>query len=525
MGLHFGHDCAIAIINEGRLEFYAHMERYTRVKHDSIYLTALPKLFPNLPPLSKDDFLVMVSIGGKNATKEYFNNFWANLHNTSQESFGYDPRLVRGFNPIEPNNFVFEMLGRQPNVVINHHLAHALTAWAYRADDRSRVFLAYDGAGCDGEGYPQSSLVGEVGPQGIKAYFDAEVIPSSIPVSELLGNSTAGKAMGLAGYITPKKKWSEGDLARKILQYTLGPPLYNPRFLQLNDLQNISQEDLEFVAEFYRWYTQQVMWPAIEANVIKYAQDRPLMIGGGSTLALELNTRIYELNQDVTFAPPTDDSGLAIGAALFAYFFHSGRWINLRTPAINALPVGLPRVGPQSPKEIANAIASGETVGLLRKQAEAGPRALGFRSLLASAGDYDNLIKVSQTIKGREWYRPLAPMVLDEEFDRFFEGPQGTMMQYRVQCRQDSMNLIPAVVHTDGSSRPQVVDESDPWLYELLKEYKKLTGVGCIINTSLNGKGKPICNTYEDAREDFLNLPVVISALPYRAWGQRVVLV
>jgi carbamoyltransferase len=94
--------------------------------------------------------------------------------------------------------------------------------------------------------------------------------------------------------------------------------------------------------------------------------------------------------------------------------------------------------------------------------------------------------------------------VTEEAFDQYFIGPKGKYMQYRVECTKKAQRCLPAIVHKDNSARPQVVSKKDdPWLHELLVECENLIGHPCLINTSLNSKGKPICNTLDDATEDF----------------------
>jgi carbamoyltransferase len=111
-------------------------------------------------------------------------------------------------------------------------------------------------------------------------------------------------------------------------------------------------------------------------------------------------------------------------------------------------------------------------------------------------------------------------MVTAEQFDRFFLGPRGKYMQYRVDCTEEAQELLPAICHRDNSARPQVVyQEDDPWLHELLVEYGRRSGVECLINTSLNKRKKPICNTYEDVRREMRGKELDVVCLPHEAWS------
>jgi carbamoyltransferase len=331
--------------------------------------------------------------------------------------------------------------------------------------------------------------------------------------------------MGLAGYM-PDTDWDEGRLLKAFLTYMAEQfhrhpenwkhGLRSPNF----QLLGLDQDSMEFVAAFYKWHMLEFVGEAVAKNYNRLGSKRGMVIAGGSALALELNTRLYEMtNGDLVFGPGADDSGLALGCAAFAYFLGNNRWPRVHTASLNELQTDLPAVGPQTPKEIAKLLSKNEVVALVRGKAELGPRALGYRSLLANASDSNNLKRVSQEIKNREFYRPLAPIVTEEEFDRFFEGPRGNYMQYRVLCKPETEQTLPAIVHKDKSARPQVVSAlRDPWMHELLVEYGKLTGHQCLINTSLNANNKPICNTIADVIEDMQNKNVVIACLPTKAW-------
>ena len=359
-------------------------------------------------------------------------------------------------------------------LVVGHHVAQAACSWLWRLDDRRRKYIAYDGWGYTEAGMGTSSQWGTIGPEGI-IQGQTGTIPSSSPLSRPFGFGGTGKLMGLSGYYYDQ-------------------PARDIWFLRRQ--RNPSERTLRKLAGFYRWKIEEI-WRAIEPHI-----DGPVVIGGGTTLALELNSRIYEKAGDVVFGPPADDSGLALGAAAIAYHTVTGKWPKLdRVDLLNGPAIAAS--GPQRQDCIASILANGFPVGLIRGYAEAGPRALGFRSLLARPCE-DAIHKLSIGLKGREYYRPLAPVVTDRHFDRLFIGPRGRWMQYRVQCTDEARKLTPGIVHRDGSSRPQVLRQcDDPWLYDLLVEFGKLYGVECLVNTSLNGPGKPICHTIADARHDF----------------------
>jgi carbamoyltransferase len=486
IGYNGTHDASIVIFNEeGNLEFYAEAERFGRREKQTNDLSCLLETFPDIS-IGKNDLISTIA-----------------MNQDSTATDNYDDTLVR---KITSDHFYYNGKKLQSTYVIDHHLAHAISSWCFRPDDAERLFLAYDGAGymaCPNRPI-KSSLVGTISDKGFHKINDATPIISSMPVATMLGGNTksAGKAMGLAGYfpdISPMQPSAENLL--RVLYSTINEFSGKPQCCLFGDT---DLDKMKFVASFYKFMIQQI-WKCVEENLDNHLEKMGVVIGGGTALALEINTKIHEKTKgDLVFGPPTSDSGLALGAAAFACFHTTGKWPKLDTPSLQVLQKPLPKFGPQEPKEIAQLIAKNEIVGLLRDKAEAGPRALGFRSVLASATKKENLKLVSEELKERQFYQPLAPMVTEEAFDRYFIGPKGRYMQYRVECTKEAQKYLSAIVHKDNSARPQVVSKSkDPWLHELLVECENLIGHPCLINTSLNSKGKPICNSLEDAIEDF----------------------
>ena len=514
IGLYIGHDASVAVLDEtGELVFFGQVERYSRHKKHGFDLEPLD-CFHDMPMPEKGD-LIVTCAGPDN----YFDARWRASDNISQEDSGYDMSLVRHYKPQGSKNIFEKYVARDPDIEIHHHLAHAFAAWCFRKDDRDKLFLCYDGCGKDALQRLTSYLVGRIGMGGFSKIEDATPIPSSIPIVGLLGKDSAGKAMGMAGYM-PKRDWS-ADRTMELIQYSL-----NERFeasypyVGASGQEGVTEDMMQFVADYYRFYTGEI-WKAVKDNIERFHNGNGVVIGGGTTLALEINSKIHAMTGDVTFAPPTDDSGLALGCAAFALWHSCRRWPRIATPSLNELQDPLPAVGPQTTLEIARLIADDHVVGLLRGKGEAGPRALGFRSLLALP-KAENLKRVSQDIKGREFYRPLAPMVTAEHFDQCFVGPKGEYMQYLVECTEKAQKLLPAVVHRDNTARPQVVyKDKDPWLHELLTHVGEMTGSECVINTSLNRRRKPICNTYLDAERDMQGKGVTLVSLPHDRWSMK----
>lgn len=162
-----------------------------------------------------------------------------------------------------------------------------------------------------------------------------------------------------------------------------------------------------------------------------------------------------------------------------------------------------------TPAGLAKILAEGEIVGVFSGRSEIGPRALGGRSILADPRRAMVRERINRELKGREPFRPLAPMVLAHRFDDYFVDPrQADRFMLRVaratdRCRQDA----PAVVHVDGTARVQVVDEqTDPFLKALLEAFESETGIPILLNTSFNRRGEPIVETPLDAVDAFVGM-------------------
>ena len=153
---------------------------------------------------------------------------------------------------------------------------------------------------------------------------------------------------------------------------------------------------------------------------------------------------------------------------------------------------------------LAQLLANESVVALFRGRMEFGPRALGCRSLLASPKSAKTREKLN-VIKGREQFRPLAPLIREEDYDLYFEGPPNRYMMFAVKVHPRTAQCAPAVVHADGTARAQIIRRSeDPFLHETLSHFHRETGVPILVNTSLNVRGKPIDESPVDALCSFL---------------------
>src|SRR4051812_2260661 len=251
--------------------------------------------------------------------------------------------------------------------------------------------------------------------------------------------------------------------------------------------------------------------------------DRDLVMAGGVALNCVANSRLWREGpfERVWVQPASGDSGTALGAAL-----HVARGLGdapgpMRTAALGrgwdedalARRLDVAGLSYERPDDVAAAVADvladDGVVAWFQGRSEFGPRALGHRSLLADPRRAANLEKLND-IKGREQFRPVAPMVLAERAAEIFDGPlPSPFMLFTHDVRDGWRERIPAVVHVDGTARIQTVDrEQEPLVARMLECFEARTGVPVVVNTSLNTAGRPMVDDPRDALECFGSTPV-----------------
>ena len=165
---------------------------------------------------------------------------------------------------------------------------------------------------------------------------------------------------------------------------------------------------------------------------------------------------------------------------------------------------------------IVDLLVAGKVVGLFQGRSEFGPRALGHRSILADPRSAAMRDFVNAKVKKREWFRPLAPIVLLEEASRYFDIRRPSpFMQFAAPVRPEMAAVIPAVTHVDCTARLQTVGpEDDPLLRAVLARFAAQTGVPVLLNTSYNGQDEPIVETPVEALATFRATPMHVLAMP-----------
>lgn len=417
-------------------------------------------------------------------------------------------------------------------IVYDHHTSHAATAFYQSAFDEMLIFT-FDGGG-DGAFFNVYKGSRKDGLKLICKYnYDlgfpymvlAEILDDIRRDPLYIGNLVyAGKLMGLCAYGNVREEWIKhfDDFYSKFfydgVSYLGGTQIMKDAMIEL--MRNIGVED--YVYNESR-YTGQLAWDiaatsqrAFENMFFKLAgkyieenPELPIGMAGGCALNVLLNTKLAIMKNGQVFIPPNvNDCGIAVGAIM--WFLNPQSQVDLTYSGIPILDENMFSAYVQNHNmivqdgvtitELAGYIAEGHIVGLIQGNSEHGSRALGNRSILCSpVGDMKDVINFK--VKKREWYRPFAPVVHLEDVNKYFDFDyESRHMTYAPLIKKEFRDKIPAVTHNDGTGRLQTVTrQQNEFLYDLIAETKKLTGIGVLLNTSFNVNGKPILSSLSDA--------------------------
>jgi carbamoyltransferase len=418
---------------------------------------------------------------------------------------------------------------------VEHHLAHEASAFLAAPFDEAAVMTL------DGRGENTATSYGQLVAGGYRRIGQVP-LPHSLGllyerVTEHLGflrSSDEYKVMALASYGKPTYE----HVFREIVQvgddgsYTVadvdlrealgaarakGAELAQRHFDIAHSLQAVLEHT---VIELARWLERRT-------------GARNLCLAGGVALNCVLNARLRDRDifDDVWVQPAAGDAGTALGAALWVDWTENGRRRGYRMehaylgPEYSAEEVGafldrskLPyRKLPNVAEECARLLAEDKILGWFQGRMEFGPRALGGRSILASPLSPAMQQRLNE-IKDREDFRPVAPVVLEEEAGAWFaNGARAPFMLFVFDVLPEKAGAIPAVRHVDGTARVQTVNrEQHSLYYDLLEAFQRRTGVPVLVNTSFNTRGEPIVCTPRDAIECFASSPLDALAIgPY----------
>lgn len=420
-----------------------------------------------------------------------------------------------------------------PVVYVEHHEAHAATGYYRRPWKDKALVFTLDGAG-DGLSATVSIGVGDTMRRIAQtSYFDSPSDNVYSDITEYLGMKRFEheyKVMGLAPY----GNWRETiDIFRRVIR--LNPT--NP--LEFENRTRFYHYRLQAV---YRKYLVRKRFDHIAAGVQKHFEElvcawvkeavkltgiHRIVGSGGSFLNVKTNMLLRALPEvsEMFVYPACDDSGIAEGAAIVAYISYcKDHRIPWRIKPITDVYYGqelspetiveflkskkvMKRARKVDPEQIATMIAGGKILARFAGRDEWGPRALGNRSIMADPRDLRIVHQLNSAIKQRDFWMPFAPAILDEDQPRYVK--QSCFSPYMIEAfhtkEKAAQDMFAAIHPADQTTRPMTVNAWNPAWQDIIREFKKITGVGAIINTSFNLHGYPMVGTPEIALETFTN--------------------
>ena len=525
------HDPAAALVVDGETVAAAEEERFSRRKHGK---RPVPFSAWELPEL---------------AARWCLREAGLDITDVDAVAYSYDPQLAKPADEMglddpwdhlrqtyaqrAPGFLATALPGLDPAAVrfVPHHVAHAASAGlgSPHHDDADVLVL-------DGRGECASHLAGHYR-DGQLETFRSQELPHSLgllyeTVTEHLGflrSSDEFKVMALASYGTPRFL---DELRRAV--YTTGDGGFRTEPIDWQSLVKQRGADEEWTqdhADLAASVQHRLEEVLLELTGWLHGRTgaRALTLAGGVALNCVANTRLHSDSpyEHVWVQPAAGDAGTALGSAL-----HVARGGGDATAAMPGADLGrgwsdeeleawlttarLPFERPADvAEEVAECLAHNGVVAWFQGRSEYGPRALGHRSLLAHPGHEKNLERLND-VKGREQFRPVAPMVLAERASQIFHrGPlPSPYMLFVHDVDPQWRDRVPAVVHVDGTARVQTVDtDAEPLVHRMISAFERRTGIPVVINTSLNTAGRPMVDDPRDALECFGSAPVDLLAI------------
>ncbi len=444
---------------------------------------------------------------------------------------------------------------------IDHHLAHAYAAIPFMSNHEKRVVLTCDGAG---DGLCATVNIYENGKMETlsKTSFDNSLGLLYCAVVDLLGmsrNEHEFKVMGLAPYAKVSSGEKVYDKLKELVFYDEESMTLKSRFpLQRATEYLIANEYFNYRFDSLAYGIQKLtenILTEMSRHVLNKFQVSNLAIGGGVFMNVKANQKILALDEvkDFTVSPSSGDESLAIGAAVYGYIKYYGYkdikqvkniyWGSEYTDiqikkaiddyryegkyedgtTISASSIKVEYFDEMNEikieKKVAEILAGNNVIGRFSGRAEWGARALGNRSILANPSSMNNVKLINEMIKNRDFWMPFATSIMYEEGEKYLHNEKMNLSPYMAITFETKplaeKNIIAALHPYDLTSRPQTVTkEANEKYWNIINEFKNITDIGGILNTSFNLHGEPNVENPYDAIRTF-----DLSGMKYLAIG------
>ena len=557
----FYHDSAAALIKDGKIIAAAQEERFTRIKHDSVFPINAINYCMQEARINSSDIRIVT----------FYDKPFLKFERILETYLAYAPKGIKSFLKSMPiwikkklwiKALIQDLLGYDGKIIFpEHHASHAASTF-FVSPFEEAAFLTMDGVG---EWTTTSYGIG----YGNKIEIQADIrFPNSLGLlysafTHYAGfrvNSGEYKVMGLAPYGEPKFKnliydhlidvKDDGSFTMNMdyFNYNVGLTMTSKKFDILfggpprKPESELTQKEMD-LARSIQEVTQEIVLKMVK-HVREITRMNNLCLAGGVALNCVANGEILrsKIFDDIFIQPAAGDAGGAIGSAMIAWYQYldNKRTVEKNTDCMQGCYLG-PEFSNDQIKEyldenkynyqmldsneiaekIADLIASKNVIGWFQGRMEFGPRALGSRTIIGDARSSQMQKTINLKIKYRESFRPFAPSIREENISEYFEidRPSPYMLlvakvkkEKQVKMTKDQKNAfgldklnivrsdIPAVTHVDYSARIQSVSKkTNPIYHEMLTKFYEKYGCPVIINTSFNVRGEPIVCTPKDA--------------------------
>jgi len=546
IGISTAHDSSVAVYCDGNVEFFIKEERLTRIKRDKQPFAALFEVASFLnnkkvdavaisSPISSDEYLSAIKDLASKVFKTKNIHDLSTLHHLCHASLAF---YNSGFNEA-----LVLVLDRNGSLHQDSY-GLALESETIFAVKYPNVFQEIKKSYWSTNMGPNSDiyLMEFLNKEKIKKTQCEIKCESSYGITKVYETATTligqhilenGKTMGLAAYGNENKNFvnlfSEKGIPNDlffthVVSHHDGSLAAVYKEYIKNITTSVDKENYQFYADYayqVQKQTQEQVAKMIELSVEQTGITNVCVSGGYGLNVVANGYYVSKFpNINFFFEPLADDTGNSLGAAMLAYrqltndknkYPIKSTFFNGHEPQINPKFIEKNinnKINYKKTKinKVSDFLISNKSVAIFNGKSEAGPRALGNRSILFYP-NIKNSKDIVNEIKKREWYRPFAACILREDSSEYFEMlgiDHSPYMAISFNCKKETKELFPGIVHVDGSCRVQTVDQDNIYLYNLLKQIKKSTGHGLLLNTSFNLAGSPLVETLDQALEVML---------------------
>jgi carbamoyltransferase len=492
IALHTHHNASVAVYHENDIVCVIEFERFVNKKNASGDF---------FEPIHSKDYIL------------------EHIYEYLKEKYGftkYDKFIMGQGYPVMPEKNKEAIPANEYIIDESHHPAHAYGSFAQSPYEKALI-ISFDGGSNDGF---FNLYVGEKGKDLVNVVNFGIDLGSHYHLIGLFCDevrnyhalTAAGKVLGLQSYgkireewKAPLKKffsssvpyWYNLETKKKTLSDEIG--------IEFNGENRLRAEEGVDFARTAQEVFEEVFFEKVDSIVREH--NLPIVLTGGCALNIVLNTKVKErYGLPVFVAPNSTDCGLSVG--LLCKHFKPTNVIDVTYKGVDVLDkyVLMEEVNNRNARKvdmsvIVNDLVNQRILGVVQGRAEHGPRSLGNRSIICSPIPTHMKDTLNFKVKNREWYRPFAPIVRLEDVSEYFEWEgESRWMNFCPMVKPEYRERLPAITHIDGTARVQTVTrEQNPFIYDLLTQFKEKTGIGVLVNTSFNVDGKPILSNYYDA--------------------------